>query len=141
MLLPADETMISRVALPLRRRARAAGSGGAEREHPLHVPGHGDEAPLTTNIIDPAQQKLAEPHHRFDDPEYRFRGLFAQSIKLFAVGRLQTVGHGLDRRRVVRRRRRSGKSLAQRLMMRCRPSAISGSMFVAAQRVTLTSLK
>src|SRR6267378_8174600 len=97
--------------------ALAAGSAGAERKHPLHVPGHCNEAPLTADIVEPAQQELTESHHRFDDPEHRFRGLFAQGVEFFALWCPQTVGHGLDGRRVFRRRRRSGKPLAQGLMM------------------------
>jgi hypothetical protein len=51
-------------------------SAWAERVHPLDVPGHGDEeAPLAANAIEPAQQKLAESHHRFDDTEHRFTSL------------------------------------------------------------------
>ena len=57
-------------------------STGRQRKHPLDVPGHGDEVPLATDVVEPAQQELAESHHRFDDAEYRFRGLLAQTIKL-----------------------------------------------------------
>jgi hypothetical protein len=39
--------------------------------HPFDVPGHGDEAPLAADAIEPAQQELAESHHRFDDAEHR----------------------------------------------------------------------
>src|ERR1700687_181893 len=46
-------------------------SAEAERMHPLDVPGHGDEAPLAADAIEPAQQELAESHHRFDDAEHR----------------------------------------------------------------------
>src|ERR1700681_697204 len=60
-------------------------SAEAERMHPLDVPGHGDEAPLAADAIEPAQQKLAESHHRFDDAEHRLRGLLAQSVELFAL--------------------------------------------------------
>ena len=49
--------------------------------HPLDVPGHGDEAPLAADAIEPAQQELAESHHRFDDAEHRLRGLLAQSVE------------------------------------------------------------
>ena len=61
-------------------------SAEAERMHPLDVPGHGDEAPLAADASEPAQQKLAESHHRFDDAEHRLRGLFAQTVELFAFG-------------------------------------------------------
>jgi len=30
------------------------------------------------HLLKAAQQELAEAHHRFDDPEHRFRGLLAQ---------------------------------------------------------------
>src|ERR1700693_3118213 len=86
-------------------------SAEAERIHSLDVPGHGDEAPLAADAIEPAQQELAESHHRFDDAEHRFRGLRAKTIALFARGRPQTPSHGFERRRIFRRRRRGGKSL------------------------------
>ena len=75
--------------------------------HPLDVPGHGDEAPLAADAIEPAQQELAESHHRFDDAEHRLRGLLAQTVELFALRCPQTPGHGFDRCRVFRRRRRN----------------------------------
>src|SRR5580693_10422592 len=93
-------------------------SAWAERVHPLDVPGHGDEAPLAANAIEPAQQKLAESHHRFDDTEHRFRGLLAQTIEFFALRCLQTPSHRFDRRWIFRYRRRRGKSLLPRGMMR-----------------------
>src|ERR1019366_10412303 len=68
-------------ALPIWRHAPAVRSAIAERIHPLDVPGHCNEAPLAADIVEPAQQELAESHHRFDDPEHRFRGLFAQSVE------------------------------------------------------------
>ena len=46
-------------------------SAETERMHPLDVPGHGDEAPLAADAVEPAQQELAESHHRFDDAEHR----------------------------------------------------------------------
>src|SRR6185295_16050676 len=51
--------------------------GNRQGEHPLHVPRHGDEGPLTLDIFEPTQQELAEAHHRFDDPEHRLRDLLA----------------------------------------------------------------
>ena len=62
--------------------------------HPFDVPGHGDEAPLTADAIEPTQQELAESHHRFDDAEHRLRGLLAQTVELFALWCPQTPGHG-----------------------------------------------
>jgi hypothetical protein len=53
-------------------RARlAAASGGRQGVHPLHVPGHRDEAPLTLDLIKATQEELTEAHHRFDDAEHR----------------------------------------------------------------------
>src|SRR5258708_35119466 len=83
----------------------ATASGGRQGVHSLHVPRHRDEAPLTLDIVQPTQQELTEAHHRFDDPEHRFRGLLAQGIELLAFRRLQTVAHGFDYRRALRRRR------------------------------------
>src|ERR1700681_1477910 len=76
------------------------GSAEAERMHPLDVPAHGDEAPLAADAIEPAQQELAESHHRFDDAEHRLRGLLAQTVELLALRCPQTPGHGFDRCRV-----------------------------------------
>src|SRR5580704_11573132 len=87
-------------------------SAEAERMHPLDVPGHGDKAPLIADAVEPAQQELAESHHRFDDAEHWLRGLLAQTIELFALRRPQTPGHSFDRCRVFRRRRRRGKPFA-----------------------------
>src|SRR5665811_1515600 len=77
------------------RDPRPAGSGGAEGEHPLDVPCHGHEAPLATQIVEPAQQELAESKDRFDDAEHWFRDLFAQRIELPAFWRFQPMRHGL----------------------------------------------
>ena len=71
--------------------ARAATSGGRQGEHSLHVPRDGDETPLALDIVEAAQKKLAEAHHRFDDSKHRFRGLLAQGVELLAFGRSQTV--------------------------------------------------
>src|SRR6266852_1958223 len=96
----------------------AAASGGRQGVHPLHVPGHRDEAPLTLDLVKATQEELTEAHHRFDDAEHRFRNLLAQGIELLAFGRLQTMAHGRERRRVLRRRRCFGKALRQGRMMR-----------------------
>jgi hypothetical protein len=64
-------------------------------------------------MIEAAQQKLAESQHGFDDAEHRFRDVLALGVELSALQRLQAVGHGLDRRRIVRRGRCLGKALAQ----------------------------
>src|SRR5258707_2692811 len=83
-------------------RARlAAASGGCQGVHPLHVLGHRDEAPLTLDLVKATQEELTEAHHRFDDAEHRFRNLLAQGVELLAFGRLQTMAHGPERRRVL----------------------------------------
>jgi hypothetical protein len=51
-------------------------------------PRHGHKAPLVSDVVEPAQQKLAETQHRFDDAKHRFRGVFAQGVELLAFGRL-----------------------------------------------------
>src|SRR6516165_12359656 len=55
-------------SIPQSRGApRAEGaSGGRQGVHSLHVPRHGDEAPLTLDIVEAAQKELAKAHHRFD---------------------------------------------------------------------------
>src|SRR5260370_28895528 len=100
---------------------RAAASGSRQGVHPLHVPSHRDEAPLTLDLVKATQEELTEAHHRFDDAEHRFRNLLAQGIELLAFGRLQTMAHGRERRRVLRRRRCFGKALRQGRMMRLAP--------------------
>ena len=81
------------------------------------------------NAIESTQQELAESHHRFDDTEYRFRGLLA----LFAVRCPQTSSHGLDRCRVFRRRQRRGKSLAPGGVMRLPPGRCITSIHQSCQ--------
>src|ERR1700759_5198542 len=76
-------------------------SGGAEDEHPLHIPGQGHKAPLTADTVDPAQQKLAEAQHRLDDAEHRFRQLLALCVELFAARGLQAMRPRRERRRVL----------------------------------------
>ena len=49
-------------------------------KHALQVPGHGHEVPLAADMIEPAQQELAESQHGLDDAEHRFRGVFALSV-------------------------------------------------------------
>ena len=53
----------------------AGGSGGLQGEHPLHVPGQGDQAPFPFDLVEAAQVELSESHHRLDDAEHRFRRL------------------------------------------------------------------
>ena len=59
--------------------------------HPLDVPGHSNQAPLAADAIEPAQQELAESHHRFDDAEHRLRGLLAQTVEPCGVRRRQAM--------------------------------------------------
>src|ERR1019366_768705 len=95
--------------------------GRAKGEQPLHVPRHGHKAPLAPDTVDPAQQKLPEAHHRFDDAKHRLRNLFAQGIEFPALWRLQPVRHGLNRRGILRRQWRIRKALGQRRVMRLAP--------------------
>ena len=89
--------VLGAAALPVRRHAPAAHSAGAERKHPLHVPGHCNEAPLTADVVEPAQQELAESHHGFNDSEHRFRGLFAQGVLLILINEILPVTITLTR--------------------------------------------
>src|ERR1700726_3266052 len=50
---------------------------GGEDEHAFHVPGHGHEFPLTTDLIQSAQHELPETHDRFDDAKHRLWNLLA----------------------------------------------------------------
>src|SRR5260370_5271878 len=97
---------------------RAAASGSRQGVHPLHVPSHRDEAPLTLDLVKATQEELTEAHHRFDDAEHRFRNLLAQGIELLAFRRLQTMAPGRERRRVLQRRRCFGTALRPGRMMR-----------------------
>src|SRR5262245_18298477 len=97
---------------------KVAALRGRQGIHPFHVPGHGDEAPLSLDLVETAEKKLAEAEHRFDDSEHRFRDLLAQAIEPLAFGGLQAVAHRLKWGRNVGRRRCFGKALRQRRMMR-----------------------
>src|SRR4051812_18054316 len=101
----------------LRWGAALTSPGEAQGEHPLHVPGQSHEAPLAADGVEPTQQKLAEPQHRFDDAKHRLRSLFAQRIELLAFGRPQAMGHGLYQGWMVRRRPGRGEALVQGGMM------------------------
>src|ERR1700755_3583802 len=50
---------------------------GGEDEHAFHVPGHGHEVPLTTDLIQSAQHELPETHDRFHDAKHRLWNLLA----------------------------------------------------------------
>ena len=89
-----------------------------QHEHPLQVPGHNHEIPLAFDFVQPAQQKLTESEHGLDNAEHRLGSVFAQGVKFLAFGRLQAVGHGLDRRWIFWRSRSRGEALAQGWMMR-----------------------
>ena len=64
-----------------------ASCGRDQGKHPLQVPGHGHEVPLTADMIEPAQQELAESQHGLDDAEDRFRNVFALGVELPALQR------------------------------------------------------
>jgi hypothetical protein len=55
-------------------------------EDPLHVPGHGHEAPLAADLVEPAPPELAQAENRFEDAEPRLRGVLSPSIELLASG-------------------------------------------------------
>src|SRR6202049_5400906 len=89
--------LLWRAAWAVFGRTTALRSAVAERKHSLEVPGHGDKAPLAANLVETAQQELAKAHHRFDDAEHRFGGLFAQAVKLLALRSAQAPRHPLGR--------------------------------------------
>ncbi len=76
-----------------------------EDKHPLQVPGHGDEAPFAARALEAAQQELARAQHRFHDAEHRLGRVLAQRLELAAFGGLEPVGHGVEGRRILARRR------------------------------------
>src|SRR5699024_3458990 len=56
------------------------------------------------DLSEAPQAKLPEPQHLFYDSEDRFHCRFAPAIKLFSLRCLKSPAHGLQRRRIVRRR-------------------------------------
>jgi hypothetical protein len=46
--------------------------GQDQGKHAFQVPGQGHEVPLAPDMIEPAEQELAESQHGFDDAEDRF---------------------------------------------------------------------
>src|SRR4051794_36489188 len=108
-------------SLVWRRRLSPVSSDTGESEHPLDVPSHGDEAPLAFDLIEAAQRELPEPHDRLDDAEHRLGELLTQGVEALALGCCQAVAHGLERRWIVRRRRRGGEALAPGWMMMLTP--------------------
>src|SRR6202158_3883550 len=103
--LPRGMLVWWRAAWAVFSHTTALRSAAAEHKHSLDVPGHGDEAPLAANLVEAAQQELAESHHRFDDAKHRFRGLLARTIDFFALRCPQTPSHDFERCRIFRRRR------------------------------------
>src|SRR5208283_966593 len=91
---------------------------GTEGEDPLDVPGHGHQAPLAADLVEPAQQELPKAQNRLDDAEHRLWGVLALAVEFFAFGRGQAVHHGFERRRVLRCRRCRGEALVQGRVMR-----------------------
>src|SRR5271169_313122 len=91
---------------------------GTEGEDPLDVPGHGHQAPLAADLVEPAQQELPKAQNRLDDAEHRLWGVLALAVELLAFGRGQAVHHGFERRRVLRCRRCRGEALVQGRVMR-----------------------
>ena len=55
-------------------------------KHALQVPGHGHEVPLAADMIESAEQELAESQHGLD-------GVFALGVELPTLQRLQAVSH------------------------------------------------
>lgn len=78
----------------------------AQRGHAFQVPRQAHQGPFVLDIRQPAQQELAETHHRLGDPEYRLHRLLAQCIGRAPGLGLESVLHVLDR--------------AGRLLQRCR---------------------
>src|SRR6201992_3661165 len=89
---------------------RGSGSG-CEGEQPLHVVGHGHEVPLAADVVEAAEQELAEAERRFDDTEHRFGRVLAQRIQRSALRCLQPMRHRLNRRWIGRAWRGWGKAL------------------------------
>ena len=117
-------------------------SGRNQSKHPLQVPGHGHEAPLTPNVVELAQQKLAEAEHGFDDAEQRFQGVIAQGVELLALLPLQMVDYRFGLCRIVRRGRRLGEAGRSRMDDgTAAPGAINGVIPEAPQAITLAALK
>lgn len=118
------------------RRAAALSlpSTGAQREHAPGIPAHRHEIPFAFDVVEPAQQERAEPHHRVDDAEEGLRRLAAQRVELstpgvfsrYAIWRITLAesGGGVLGAAAKRSRRRR--------RWRSRPSAISGAIFEPA---------
>src|SRR5947207_14156790 len=108
-------------SLVWRRRLSPVSSDTGESEHALDVPGHGNEVPLAFDVVAAAQGELPEPHDRLDDAEHRLGELLTQGVEVLALGCCQAVAHGLERRRIVRRRRGCGETLVPSQMMAFAP--------------------
>ena len=72
--------------------------------HALQIPRQTNQRPFVLDVLQSAQQELAESHHRLDDAEHGFDGLLAQGIERQAGLRFQLVRHGrgFDVKRVWR---------------------------------------
>ena len=53
----------------------------SQHRHPADIPRHRHPRPFPAHRGEPAQQKLSEPHHRFDDAKHRLHSLFAQPLQ------------------------------------------------------------
>src|SRR6202034_4345287 len=80
---------------------RDAPSTGLHREHSLYIPAHRHQVPFAFDVLKPSKQTLPISHHRFDDAEHRFGGLFAQPVEFPAPRRLEPMRHLLQRCRAV----------------------------------------
>src|SRR6478672_1754887 len=100
------------------RMARCGSVRPRQGEHPLHVPRHGHEAPLAAYFVQATQHELAEPDHRFDDPEYRLGRLLAQGVALLALFGLEPMAHRFNRRWIFRCGRVLCETFSQRGIMR-----------------------
>src|ERR1700750_947859 len=90
---------------------------GCEGEQPLHVVGHGYEVPFAADVVEAAEQELAEAERRLDDTKHRLWRVLAQGVQRPALGCLQPMRHRLDRRWIVRRWRGRGEALGERRMV------------------------
>src|SRR5208282_5629318 len=101
-------------AILLRSRLPGRTSASCSRACPCEGGGHGHQAPLAAHLVEAAQQELAEPKHRLDDPEHRLGRLLAQGVALLALFRLETMAHRCNWRWVLRQRRVFRETFSQR---------------------------
>src|SRR6266403_991590 len=111
---------------------RAADSAELQSEHAPKVPTHRDQAPLTFDVLEPSQEKLAKSHRRLDAAEHRLGRLLAQRVKLPACRGLEPMRHPLHGRSRSGRRLGSGrKALPPALVMTL---ALEGDQRLDARR-------